>query len=239
MRYNRQLAKDKHGTMDQSTKQRLVGAVVLVGAILWLVPVFLDGPSTQEPTISETVQLPGVELGDNQRETINLERRVTDPEPPEAAPIREIPAETVNSEQSAEPEPQSTPEPVRQKAPTPEPKAEEEPPPAARKKPEPATEEKKPEQAAKEPAAAKSEPASASGQLWAVQIGSFSAKENAERLAAQLRKEGVAAFLTTLNRSGKTLHRVRVGPVASREKADELAAQLARKGHKGQAVPHP
>ncbi len=225
--------------MDQSTKQRLVGAVVLVGAILWLVPVFLDGPSTQEPTISETVQLPGVELGDNQRETINLERRVTDQPPPEAVPAKELPARLLPAEEKSKPEPESKQEPVKPEAKKPTVQPEEKPPAEVEKKPEPAPEVKKPAPPVEQPVATKPTAAASGGQLWAVQIGSFSAKENAERLAADLRKEGVAAFLTTLDRSGKTLHRVRVGPVENREKADALAAELARKGHKGQAVPHP
>ncbi|MEM7278330.1 MAG: SPOR domain-containing protein [Pseudomonadota bacterium] len=199
--------------MDQSTKQRLVGAIVLVGAILWLVPVFLDGPSTQEPTISETVQLPGVELGDNQRETINLERRVTDQPPPEAVPAKELPARQLPAEETSKPEPESKPEPAKPEARKPAVEPEEKPPAEIEKKPEPAPEAKKPAPPVESPVATK--PAASGGQLWAVQIGSFSAKENAERLAADLRKEGVAAFLTTLDRSGKTLHRVRVGPVES------------------------
>lgn len=75
--------------------------------------------------------------------------------------------------------------------------------------------------------------------MWAVQLGSFSSQENAERLAADLRKQGYAAFLSQLNTDSSSLHRVRVGPQKDRESAESVAARLGSAGHKGQVVPHP
>jgi len=75
--------------------------------------------------------------------------------------------------------------------------------------------------------------------MWAVQMGSFSSQENAERLAATLRKEGYAAFLSQLEKASGPLHRVRVGPQKDRESAASVAAQLEVSGHAGQVVPHP
>jgi DedD protein len=40
------------------------------------------------------------------------------------------------------------------------------------------------------------QPAASTTGMWAVQLGSFSNKENAEKLAADLRKQGYAAFLS-------------------------------------------
>ncbi|MDH4108960.1 MAG: SPOR domain-containing protein [Gammaproteobacteria bacterium] len=91
------------------------------------------------------------------------------------------------------------------------------------------------------PAPAREEPAaeeSATG-LFAVQLGSFSNRDNAERLAADLRKEGYAAFLSQLDTGDGALHRVRVGPQKDRETAESVAARLNSAGHKGQVVPHP
>ena len=82
-------------------------------------------------------------------------------------------------------------------------------------------------------------PSASTTGMWAVQLGSFGAKENAERLAADLRKEGFAAFLSQLSTDGSQLHRVRVGPQKDRESAEAMAARLAAAGHKGQVVPHP
>lgn len=75
--------------------------------------------------------------------------------------------------------------------------------------------------------------------MWAVQLGSFSNQENAERLAADLRKEGYAAFLSQLKTDSGALHRVRIGPQKDRDSAESVAAKLGGAGHKGQVVPHP
>lgn len=75
--------------------------------------------------------------------------------------------------------------------------------------------------------------------MWAVQLGSFSSKENAERLAASLRKEGYAAFLSQSSSGATSLHRVRVGPQKDRASAEDIARKLGAAGHEGQVVPHP
>ena len=75
--------------------------------------------------------------------------------------------------------------------------------------------------------------------MWAVQLGSFSNQENAERLAADLRKQGYAAFLSQLQTGSGELHRVRIGPQKDRDSAESVAAKLSSAGHKGQVVPHP
>ena len=75
--------------------------------------------------------------------------------------------------------------------------------------------------------------------MWAVQLGSFSNKDNAERLAAGLRDQGFAAFLSQLPTEGGQLQRVRVGPQKDRDSAEAVAGQLAKAGHEGRVVPHP
>lgn len=82
------------------------------------------------------------------------------------------------------------------------------------------------------------EPASSTG-MWAVQLGSFGNKENADKLAADLKKLGFAAFRSQLSTSSGELFRVRVGPQKDRESAEAVAAALAKAGQKGQVVPHP
>jgi DedD protein len=75
--------------------------------------------------------------------------------------------------------------------------------------------------------------------MWAVQLGSFKNQQNAERLAADLRKQGYAAFLSRLDTGSGALHRVRIGPQKDRESAESVAAKLGQSGHAGQVVPHP
>ena len=75
--------------------------------------------------------------------------------------------------------------------------------------------------------------------MWAVQLGSFSNQANADRLAADLRKAGFAAFLSQLQTDSGKLHRVRVGPQKNRASAEAVATRLSKQGQKGQVVPHP
>ncbi len=75
--------------------------------------------------------------------------------------------------------------------------------------------------------------------MWAVQLGSFSNPQNAEKLAADLRAQGFAAFLSQLSTSSGELHRVRVGPQKDREAAEAMAARLQQVGHTGRILPHP
>jgi DedD protein len=97
---------------------------------------------------------------------------------------------------------------------------------------------KVPEAALSKSTEAKPASATSSG-MWAVQMGSFSEKVNAEGLVADLKKDGFAAFLSQLNTSSGDLHRVRIGPQKDRAGAESIAAQLQKAGHKGQVVTHP
>ena len=73
--------------------------------------------------------------------------------------------------------------------------------------------------------------------MWAVQLGSFSERENAERLAVELKELKFAAFLSQSPSESGNLHRVRIGPLKDRESADAMADRLQKAGHKGQVVP--
>jgi DedD protein len=95
-----------------------------------------------------------------------------------------------------------------------------------------------PKPAVQVPVTKQAEAASTTG-MWVVQLGSFSNKENAERLAADLRKQGFAAFLSRLSTSSGQLQRVRIGPQKDRKSAEAMAEKLRRAGHSGQVLPHP
>jgi DedD protein len=119
-------------------------------------------------------------------------------------------------------------------------KQEREPPPKLLvKQAEPETVKPDPEPEPAKPAAEKSAANASSTGMWAVQLGSFSDQENAERLAADLRKQGFAALLSQLSTSSGQLHRVRIGPQKDRESAEAMAARLEKAGQKGHVVPHP
>lgn len=89
---------------------------------------------------------------------------------------------------------------------------------------EPGTPPSGPREAAETPAA---------GPKWAVQVGSFSSRANAERLSEWCREQGYGVKVLTGQDGGRTLHRVRVGPYGSREDADTAVAELALLGRNG------
>lgn len=75
---------------------------------------------------------------------------------------------------------------------------------------------------------------------WAVQVGSFASRENAERLTRELKGKGFAATVSESSGKGKRLWRVRVGPEGDRAAAVALGAKLRSAGHSGgSVVPYP
>ena len=71
-------------------------------------------------------------------------------------------------------------------------------------------------------------PAGSGGGEWAVQLGSFAERGNAERLSDWCRERGLGVKIVSTNGDGGTRYRVRVGPYESRESARAAAAQLSR-----------
>ena len=220
--------------MERALKERIVGAIVLVAVIVLVVPVFLDGPPTDE-VVSERVPLPGQEAQTMQ--TVVLDR---DRDQPVPAPVAATPAENTDNSADGQSAEEDTVDDAPAEAPAEETTvadvpAEDPPPLVAEPMPEAVAEdERMRDEAPVEVASA----ASSTG-MWAVQIGSFSSQENAENLAADLRRQGFAAFLSQHSGASGPLHRVRVGPQRDREEAEAMAARLSSAGHGGQVVPHP
>lgn len=198
--------------MDRALKERIIGAAVLVVFVVLVVPVFLDGPPENGEIVSERVPLPG-QAAEGETRTVVLDRDREEPVPVAAAEPESRRPQQAQDTAAVEPEP----------------------------KPEPASEpESEPEPAPAEPATQQVTQATDSPTgMWAVQLGSFGNQENAERLAADLRKQGFAAFLSQLSTGSGQLHRVRIGPQKDRESAEATAQRLAKAGHEGQVVPHP
>ena len=196
--------------MDRALKERIIGAAVLVIFVVLVVPVFLDGPPQSGEIVSERVPLPG-QAAEEETRTVVLNRDRDEPVPV-PAPVKQPQTER---QQSTQPKPEPEPE--------------------ARDEPEPEPDAVPAKPATQQPAAT----ANSSTGMWAVQLGSFGNQQNAERLAADLRKQGFAAFLSQLSTGSGELHRVRIGPQKDRESAEAMAERLAKAGHKGQVVPHP
>jgi DedD protein len=204
-------------------KERLTGAAILLALIVLLVPELLTGPVRSAPRTSTATPAAGEEPP-LRSYTINLAddaraRTASRSAPVEApAPAPAVPASAPVA---------AAPEAGTALAP-----------PAAL----PAT----PLDTAQAPPATRShEPASAHGAVpdgggsaggWMVQLGSFANRDNAERLAKQLRAGGFQAGVSQ-GTSGRHLYRVRAGPAHDRAGAEQLAEKLRAAGHSGAVVP--
>jgi cell division septation protein DedD len=190
----------------------MVGAGVLVVALILIAPAILDGrrdsgvavytgraSSTDEVMLTHTIHL------DRESEQPPVARQVV--EPPSGAA-----AKTVISKPAA---PRSATRKAR----------------AQTVAPAPAAPRKDVKSAPVRVAAASSAPAG-----WTVQLGSFSKQQNADRLVKEVSARGFNSYVQPRQYSEKTLFRVRVGPRDTRTAASNLAARLAEAGYKGQIM---
>jgi len=67
--------------------------------------------------------------------------------------------------------------------------------------------------------------------IYTVQVGSFSQRENAERLLKRLQKVFGEAYMTILKTNQGNYYRVRVGRYGSRKMAHRMAKKLASYGY--------
>lgn len=85
----------------------------------------------------------------------------------------------------------------------------------------------------------KTKPAKAT-QSWALQVGTFGNKENANKFRDKLRKAGHKAYVESSKPDGKTSYRVRIGPELEKKRLEKLKAQLMKeKKIDGFVVRHP
>ncbi len=205
-------------------KERLTGAAILVALIVLLVPELLRGPvrpvahaeaaSAGDPPLRSYT----IKLGEDTHAHGAATPVASGPQQP--API---PANTDASPQAAQPTPQAA-EPTA--APTTAPTAT-----AVTAKPvSPAPPTEHTPQMAPPPV-----DASAAAGAFVVQMGSFTSRANADRLAKQVRAQG---FPVSVSRgtTGRRLYKVLVGPARDHAAAAQLEAKLRSAGHAGSIV---
>jgi DedD protein len=196
--------------VDTHLKHRLTGAVILVALIVLLVPEMLSGPRAPSSAADDGISLPTPTAG-------------TAP----VAPVRSIDIDL------AEPSPGG----AAGSRPTVPPAAA--PPVTAPSMPAPATAAPSPA-ATPAPAGASAPPPTAPSLpltgRFIVQAGSFAARDSAETLAAQLRRQGFAVQVSAVQSGGRTLHRVRIGAPTDRVAAEALLMRLRAAGHNGGVV---
>ncbi len=191
-------------------KQRIVGAIVLVALAVIFIPMLLSGKRDDVFSDFEQVIPPKPDALKNIK-VLELEN----PIPPPA--LRDEVVSPVDETTPEAPPASKKPAKAEVKAPTE--------PPSATPASTPAV--KKP---AKKPAA----------QAWAVQVGSFSKRNNAMRLRDKLRKAGYRAYVEKVSTAKGVVYRVRVGPEIRRSKAESRRKAILEKFNlKGIVVSHP
>ncbi|ACL72343.1 Sporulation domain protein [Thioalkalivibrio sulfidiphilus HL-EbGr7] len=204
-------------TLDPRLKQRLVGAAVLLALAVIFLPMLLDGT--------------GQQAGLNLRDGIPPEPEFARPEPPAPLERQASPAPPLETR----PAPRSEARTVPQVAPQPAPERAAEPAPQSitPMAPAPVT---PPPASTRAPAAA-SDPGPGG---WAVQVGSFSERANAEAERDRLRRAGFQVLVEPARAGDRQIFRVKVGPVSTREEAERLRSRLGtEQSLQGIVVTHP
>jgi len=224
--------------MDRSLKARLIGASVMVLLVVLVVPELLSGRKAATTGTADATASNGqtrtytIELGRTAAPAAtdaNLPRPYT----PEASPLAtERPARVQATpparEETAAVRPPATSVAARDAAAPPERK------PAAALAARSADSATGVSGSVSAPRDVKPSPATSSVKpsrgTWSVQVGAFVSAESARKLVKQLEADGFAAYVSAVERNGKSLHRVRVGPEPARSAADALADRLKARG---------
>lgn len=243
--------------MDERLKQRAVGGVVIVALLVIFVPMLLDfSEDGQEGSATSVVPpVPQAEMQTLEIPLTDLQgRQVADGLPRDSESPEQILAEVVDEEIMGDIRPQREDQANQVLEPQPELASNAGPlpllPPTTEKTPvRAAPAAKAPAPPAKAQAPSKSPPKLASAEppkskvvepkpklagpttgakAWAVQVGSFTKRESAEKLRDKLRKSGYRAFVTSAQAAGKTVVRVRVGPELERGDADQLRKRIEK-----------
>ena len=204
-------------------QQRLLGAVLLVcliGVIAWFLldTVEQNQPAQpqEEPIAFDSVIEP---IPEDVEVVEPVEEAMLDPQGLSQADAEDEPQTSTETEKASTVSAESSPEP--EPAPKPEPKAAPDPEPAPVPQTEPDTEQQKPES---QPAAT-----STAEPKWVLQLASFSVRENADALSAQLKQMGYDPMIETISNAGTLIYRVRLQPVTDRIKLQQTAQTLSQK----------
>jgi cell division septation protein DedD len=74
---------------------------------------------------------------------------------------------------------------------------------------------------------------------WLVQVGSYSRRATAKRVAKNLQSNGFTAMVLAVDLQGKRLYRVRVGPAADRKIAEQTLQRVQLLMPGSRLVGHP
>jgi DedD protein len=214
--------------VETRVKERLTGAVILVALMVLLVPELLSGPHNAQQAPTRAADAPPersftVDLTDGPRKSSAAVPQPEAPAPEAVAASTNAPQTVVDGAAAplgaaAAAVSASTAAASATRAPTAQ---------------------AQPASGAATPRARTHAQSTAAGSGWAIQVGSFTSRENAEHFASELRARNFVASVSGSTTNGRKLYRVRVGPEPDRASAQALAARLRAAGHSGSIVPSP
>jgi DedD protein len=196
--------------MDLRVKQRLVGASILLALVVALVPELLSGP---KPAVNLVMPDPASAPAATRTITVPVDSVADGPVPVEASPTppsaaqSALAAPNANLTETAAPPLENSPS-----APS-SPMTAESSPPAA---------------AAAQPVSGRA--AAIPSDAWAVQLGSFASRPNAERLLREVSGKGYTPYISSIGSGAAVRYRVRVGAYAERAAAERTLAKLKTQG---------
>ena len=209
--------------MDPALKKRMIGAAILIVLAVIFVPMLFTGrPNERTETVD--LNLPKTPDRDFTTRTIPLDPAAKpEPQPSDALA-------TVDTEKERDKAPPSAPEPA--KPAQPEPAAT-----PAPKQPEPAAA-PAPKQAEPAPPASETSQGNSQHGRWAVSYGTYAKIDNADKLVADLKKAGIAAYGEPVAVKDGMGVRVRSGPYIDKSQAEKarLSARTARADVTGKLV---
>jgi DedD protein len=194
--------------MDRRVKERLIGASILLGLVVVIVPELLpdpEAPPAQSRALAsapEPVRNITVDLATSQATA--SAPAAAEPVVSSAEPVPPV------TEQSAPAAPVETAPPAPTSA-----------------------------AAAAQPAAtsAATAPPPANSGRWAVQLGSFASRANADKLAQRLKSQGFSVYVLQGGSGNSLRYRVRMGPMADHGAAAQVVDKLKSSGYAASLVP--
>ncbi|MDP1682373.1 MAG: SPOR domain-containing protein [Burkholderiales bacterium] len=202
-------------------RRRLVGAVVLVGVVVALVPMILPENKPQQDSQPIDIRIPSQDATGYAPKI--LPASGAEQAAPSVKPAAAVPPAALNAAPAASPAKSSTePIPVVNIAKPAEAKPDQAP------KPEVVQAESKQAplvKAVAEPAKP-AKPADSAKQTYFVQYGAFTEMKNAKQRQADLKAKGVNTFTEVVKTTAGDKIRVRSGPYAAREQADKVREKV-------------
>jgi DedD protein len=236
--------------MDRRVKERLIGATILVVLIVLIVPELLSGNPSGAPSGSPSVTPSGTPSGGS---------LIAPPGAPPPEPVRSVTVDLATSKAmpmddatapSGASVPDGTPTTANLAAnaianvaatpatPATPAAAANHPPPAAATVGDPSNVATlRAQHAAPPDDEAEPAPPSPTQQRWAVQLGSFASRNNADKLVRRIKVHDPSAYVSPSGSGAALRYRVRVGPLADRGAALRTLAKFKNEGLSASLVP--